>query len=45
MTVDADGTADSLLIQIADESPAEPDALITALKELGWEFAEDDEFA
>lgn len=45
MTVDADGTANSLMIQIADESPAEPDALITALKELDWEFAEEDEFA
>lgn len=43
MTVATDGTANSLMIQIPGELPAEFDLLITALKELDWELGDEDE--
>jgi hypothetical protein len=40
MTVGADGTADSLMVQMGDDPPAVLEALFTGLERLGWEVAD-----
>ncbi len=40
VTVDDDGTASSVMVQIGDASPDELDRLFGLFKRLGWEVAE-----
>ena len=41
LTVGADGTADSLMLQVGDDPPAVLDAVCAGLERLGWECPEE----